>query len=721
MRLTSRGWWFLMLVLGLLAVGLIGNPTIHGINSGLFRLGRVLPERASALLGLPSSAPRAQTGSHIPLLILPGLTLFCWFAWEWLLFALRSRFAVRGLRLDRTVRDERGRVENLWAGRKFRVDVELSLHGGLPLPFLALADRIPFGTTLSGGESQVQGSLQAGEPLRLAYRLLAPHAGRVRFDGVRLQLADLQGFFYKSLFVAAPVEYRVLPVLSDEIGQPATQKRHNLLPPPGVHRLRRPGSGSELLDLRDYLPGDPPKTIAWKVSARRDRLITKEFESEVPVRCTLFLDTSNSVRLGPAGKKSIGHLVEIGAAIIQANASIRDLTGLCLFDEKRSSTMRPARTARHVADVMNRLADAAGLAPAQGSDSLEALMRVAYPFADETYPELMDNVTNRTPFWLARQWPVSAHTGSPISSTRRIVRALSFALASILFVLLAVVEWAAIQDRYDSLVAGLRGNFDLPEDYFNGMDDILGWVFLVLTLFVYRPFVRFFTDGIPVLVSAHRRRLARWRKRLSALLAVQHDLGPGGLALLMEDNELFSFHVQQFLAEHHVPYQPPLYDERGHYQFAAPEKIAVLAKALLHAVGKGQDNELFVLLVDLLELSEHLEPLLAATRVAVARHHSVVVFCPWPHGVEQPQTAPTQEEGKLATVLGSGHLGRLGSMIALRPLVTRILGERLHSEFNRVRRAFARMGVPVVCAEQEESIAMVLERLERLRGVRRRR
>ena len=40
------------------------------------------------------------------------------------------------------------------------------------------------------------------------------------------------------------------------------------------------------------MPGDPPRTIAWKVSARRDRLITKEFESEVPVRCTLFLDTS---------------------------------------------------------------------------------------------------------------------------------------------------------------------------------------------------------------------------------------------------------------------------------------------------------------------------------------------------------------------------------------------------------------------------------------------
>src|SRR5205807_7342783 len=114
------------------------------------------------------------------------------------------------------------------------------------------------------------------------------------------------------------------PALVDAEGKTATSKRHNLLPPPGINRLLRPGTGSELLDLRDYLPGDPPKTIAWKVSARRDRLITKDFESEVPVRCTLFLDTSNSVRLGPPGKNALARLVEIAATVAQAAAGTRD-------------------------------------------------------------------------------------------------------------------------------------------------------------------------------------------------------------------------------------------------------------------------------------------------------------------------------------------------------------------------------------------------------------
>jgi uncharacterized protein (DUF58 family) len=125
--------------------------------------------------------------------------------------------------------------------------------------------------------------------------------------------ADVQGFFYRAWFVREGRSLRVLPTLSDERGRSPTSKRVNLLTPPGVHRLRRPGSGSELLDLRDYMPGDPPKTIAWKVSARRDRLITKEFESEVPLRCTLLVDTSNSVRVGRQ-RNALARLVEVAAA-----------------------------------------------------------------------------------------------------------------------------------------------------------------------------------------------------------------------------------------------------------------------------------------------------------------------------------------------------------------------------------------------------------------------
>ena len=101
-------------------------------------------------------------------------------------------------------------------------------------------------------------------------------------------MSDLQGFFAHVTFLREVVFYPVLPAVVGSRGGGPLLKHHNELPPPGIHRLRQPGSATELLDLRDYIPGDPPRTIAWKVSARRDKLITKVYESEVPVRATIY-------------------------------------------------------------------------------------------------------------------------------------------------------------------------------------------------------------------------------------------------------------------------------------------------------------------------------------------------------------------------------------------------------------------------------------------------
>src|SRR5262249_50825844 len=265
----------------------------------------------------------------------------------------------------------------------FEVQVRLVLLGDFALPYLKVADRIPYGVDNVVGKIERDGAVSRGEPLQLGYRFRCPTPGRVRFEGVEVQLADLQGFFYRATFIANPRVYPVLPPLADWRGHVPSVKRHNMLPLLGVHRHRRPGSGSELLDLRDYIPGDPPKTIAWKASARRDRLMTKEFESDVPVRCTLFVDTSNSVRVGPPGRNALTPLIEISASVAQASAAARDLTGLCLFDETATQYVRPARGPRHLIHLLNLLAGAGTKAPSTGKAGLRPLLRLAYGLAQE--------------------------------------------------------------------------------------------------------------------------------------------------------------------------------------------------------------------------------------------------------------------------------------------------------------------------------------------------
>jgi uncharacterized protein (DUF58 family) len=612
--LTPRGWWLLVV----------------------------------ALLQLVAGVMLAYTGQV--LLPLLGLTVLLWVLGEWLVFALRTHRLADRLTVEREVRDDRRAVDTCWAGRSFSVRVTLRLSGRWPLPFAAVEDRLPGGAEVVSGTRSLQTDLVPGQAIELNYRIRCPAPGQVRFDGVRLEVADLQGLFSLRVFLRRPVVLPVLPALADAEGHQRTDKRHNLLLPPGIHRLRRPGSGSELLDLRDYLPGDPPKMIAWKPSARRDKLITKEFESEVPVRCTLLLDTSQAVRVGPPGEQALTRLVEIAAAVTQAAIDTRDLVGLVVCGEDGSTYAAPDRGQRHLVDLLRRLAAAARLAPAPGRADSETMLALAWPLAEEVYPDLLRPAVNRFPAWL---------------------------------------PWFAFRPTY------LRK-------------------------------VRFWEVILPFLpaLSATRRRQSMQRKRLSALLAVRYGLPPGGLGLLLEDDERFATLAQRFLADHQVAYPVPVYDEDGRYLYASADKVKALAAALVRAVARGRDNELFVLLADVFDLDAgQLEPLLKAVRVARARHHQVLLVCPWLPGIPPPRddvpVVQPAAPGRVPSYLRPGGGALVGASLAkqLRQLMT----ARYHRSYREVRRMFGRLGVPVIRAGAGEPAQLILDRIDRLRAIRRRR
>ena len=204
------------------------------------------------------------------------------------------------------------------------------------------------------------------------------------------------------------------------------------------------------------------------------------------------------------------------------------------------------------------------------------------------------------------------------------------------------------------------------------------------------------------------------RKKMAALLASRYDLGAGGLELLLEDDSQLGVHLERFLNEHYIPHVPQLYDRAGRYQFAAKEKIGRLTSALLRAVGKGHDNELFVLLVDLVELEDELEPLVRAVKVALARHHQVMLIIPWPPDLELPRR--DEEHWTRRKRPRYGQMSSTYLKEHLRILTTR----HYHKSFHRARRTFARLQVPVLCAADADPIPLILERVDRLRLVHRR-
>jgi uncharacterized protein (DUF58 family) len=143
----------------------------------------------------------------------------------------------------------------------------------------------------------------------------------------------------------------------------------------GLHRSPRKGFSVEFADYRPYLPGDDLRFVDWKIAARSDRWVIRQYEEETNLRATIVLDVSRSMAWSGAQLRSVGsqetpaRLTKLAyAEILTASLALllirqRDAVGLVRFDETVRSVVPPRARTGHWRRVLAALEEpGAGLA-----------------------------------------------------------------------------------------------------------------------------------------------------------------------------------------------------------------------------------------------------------------------------------------------------------------------------------------------------------------------
>ena len=97
----------------------------------------------------------------------------------------------------------------------------------------------------------------------------------------------------------------------------------------GSHIAAARGDGIEFADLRPFLPGDRPRSINWRATARRGALMVNQRHPERATDVVLFLDSFLDVR-GAAGS-TLDQAVGAAASLAAAYLRQRDRVGLVSF------------------------------------------------------------------------------------------------------------------------------------------------------------------------------------------------------------------------------------------------------------------------------------------------------------------------------------------------------------------------------------------------------
>lgn len=110
----------------------------------------------------------------------------------------------------------------------------------------------------------------------------------------------------------------------------------------GAHKSPFHGFAVEFAGHREYVLGDDPKHIDWRVYFTREKLFVKQYEMETNFVCHLVLDVSASMRYGDAAEQKLLYASRMASLLGHAVVRQSDKVSLATFDENVRGFIPPS-------------------------------------------------------------------------------------------------------------------------------------------------------------------------------------------------------------------------------------------------------------------------------------------------------------------------------------------------------------------------------------------
>lgn len=256
-------------------------------------------------------------------------------------------------RPEDVLRVERGVDEKLSLGQPNPVTLTLRNAGHLPL-CVTVRDSPPWSFEASPGPEH---SLTVGAGHRASswtYSVTPPAKGDFAFGDVFVAYPGRLGLTVRQARLPLAQPVKVYPNLR-EMETYELLARRGRLQQMGLRNARLRGGGSEFESLREYVPGDEYKKIDWSATARRGKLITRQYEAERSQNIVLLLDTGRTM-LQPVQKQAkLDFVVDTALMLAYVAAASGDKVGLMSFDADVRSWLPPAKSKAQVYQILEHL------------------------------------------------------------------------------------------------------------------------------------------------------------------------------------------------------------------------------------------------------------------------------------------------------------------------------------------------------------------------------
>jgi uncharacterized protein (DUF58 family) len=225
-------------------------------------------------------------------------------------------------------------------------EVRITISHRLPYRFtLTIKDEYPPGLELRGERLLAATPRRHGGAERQAtvgYQLYAASRGDYGFGDMVLRWRSPWGLVIKQARVKAAENVKVYPNINEaRRHELSAQRSRQLLL--GLRKTRVRGQGREFESLRDYVRGDEMRHIAWTATARRGRLITRQYQVERNQSIVVMIDAGRLMTSRIEHLSKLDHAINAALAIGYVATRGGDNVGLLVFNRQVTTYLPPQR------------------------------------------------------------------------------------------------------------------------------------------------------------------------------------------------------------------------------------------------------------------------------------------------------------------------------------------------------------------------------------------
>lgn len=289
----------------------------------------------------------------VPISLSWGRPILGWLALTYdLIIVAAALFDAWNSRLPNGVRIERRFGGRFAVGAETDVLIEVANHTPRDIA-LMLKDEYPPQMALTGSrEARLEVEAQTSEGL--LYSLKPPKRGQFSFGLIAVRYLSNWRLAWRQTTAGEPTTVKVYPNM-----RRAREAELKALGTRSFVAARRKsqwrGEGRDFESLRDYVLGDEMRHISWTATARRGKLVTRQYQMERDQTILVALDAGRLMTGRLENETKLDLAVHATLALMSAAARAGDNAGLLVFGRRIKAFLPPKRGAEHLDAALESL------------------------------------------------------------------------------------------------------------------------------------------------------------------------------------------------------------------------------------------------------------------------------------------------------------------------------------------------------------------------------